>query len=165
MAKPAKTTTAPQEKPHEDPLPLLQTLAMLTPEPGVRIPIRVFSRGDEVLGYQRLSELEKPSIDIVLSVLAIWAMKLYSERQGFGEVADFQALLDNELESLPSGTIHTIGVAQLKSGLYVPVSAKIEDGKVAGTAALFSMPLGRMEALSVIRGKFDSFFLQKRVFV
>lgn len=138
-------------------LPIVQTLALM----GRNKPIRVYTQGESVLGYSPCSELDPLETSLVVDVLAIAAMKMYSQRQGFGDV-DVSKL--SPASDLPQ-ILHTMGMARLPAGTYSPISLKIQDGKLVASYLLFSSALGLYEALSVFKAKFSSFFIDRKVFI
>lgn len=159
MAKSKPTPPEPTPQP-EPQLPLLQTLALFNLPKDGYIPVRVFTRGAACLGFEPLTKIERPHVSIVYDVLAIHAMKLYGNRQGFGSDVDVATLR----RDLPE-TFHTMGIARLPTGLYSPVSLKIEAGRVTASALLFSSALGLFDAVSVFKAKFRSFFVDRKVFI
>jgi hypothetical protein len=159
MAKTTKPTEAAKAETVQVQPPLVQTLALMgNPRDGF-MPIRVITRGKSVLGYEHLTTSASLDLSLGLDVLSIYAMKLYMNRQGFAESVDESKLRKGPL------SLHSMGVARLPTGLYAPISLKIEGDTVVGTASLFSAALALVEALSVFRVKFTTFFVDRKVFI
>lgn len=158
MAQKNKVKAQPAAEPTDIPVdpPVVHTLATVKTENGLQV-IRVLTKGQDVLGMVRES-VPDCSTDIAYDKVKILSVRYFQNRQ------IFTSPLPSSLEEVPTSVIHTLGIAKLPDGKYMPVSMRIEDKKFK-VVPLFSSPLALGEAFNVYKSRALSFFLGRKLYV